>query len=61
MGGQSYINGVPLEDIPEVERNRMFNRMLIRAVHSIGYWFDNEEENYSETYDKKYPARCEGQ
>lgn len=46
MNGKSYINGIPLEEIPEEERMEMFNIMLIRAVHSIGFKFAKEEENY---------------
>lgn len=54
MGGQSYINGIPINEIPEKERARMFNRMLIRAVHSIGLRFEREEENDPNTYEKKH-------
>lgn len=46
MGGTSFINGVPVNEIPEDERNEMFNRMLIKAVHLAGYRFVKEEENY---------------
>lgn len=46
MNGKSYIDGIPIEEIPEKERMEMFNIMLIRAVHSIGLKFAKEEENY---------------
>lgn len=46
MGGRSFIDGIPIEEIPEEERMEMFNIMLIRAVHSIGFKFAKEEENY---------------
>lgn len=55
MGGRSFINGIPLEEIPEEERMEMFNRMLIKAAHSIGLKFTKEEENYPETYELKRP------
>ena len=46
MGGRSFINGIPLEEIPEEERMEMFNRMIIKAAHSIGLRFTKEEENF---------------
>lgn len=46
VGGRSFINGIPIEEIPEEERMEMFNRMLIKAAHSIGLRFTKEEENF---------------
>lgn len=37
-----FINDVPIEEYPEEERERLFEQMLIKAVHSIGLVFEDE-------------------
>lgn len=37
-----YINDIPDEQYTEEERERLFEQMLINAVHSIGLVFEDE-------------------
>lgn len=39
---EKYINDVPIEEYSEEERDNLFRKMLIDAVHSIGFVFEGE-------------------
>ncbi|WP_410496607.1 hypothetical protein QTL86_04240 [Cellulosilyticum sp. ST5] len=39
-----YINDIPIEEFSEEEKEILFTRMMIDAVHSIGLEFEHENE-----------------
>ena len=42
---ERYINDIPIEEYSEEEKENLLRKMLIEAVHSIGFLFEGETDN----------------
>ena len=41
---RSFIEGIPVEEFSEEEKEILFTHMLIKAVHAVGWEFEHEDE-----------------
>ncbi|MHC1750698.1 MAG: hypothetical protein AB9856_20695 [Cellulosilyticaceae bacterium] len=39
---EAFINGIPIEEIPEEEREELIKKMLIKAAASIGLTYNGK-------------------